>query len=77
MILLLDSASFVHSFHMIAEKPSTYDVASGMNASDLKDMHLCSFGMVETLLSSMYSYAAPPTQGGQIGLRDGSDQFVG
>ena len=55
MILLLDSASSVHFLLMIAERPSTYDVASGMNTSDIEHMHLCSFIMVETLPSSIYS----------------------
>ena len=55
MTLLQDSTSSVHSLLMIIERPSTCDVASGRNASDLEHMHFCSFGMAKTLQSSMYS----------------------
>ena len=55
MILLLASASSVHSLLIISDRPSIYDDASGMNASDLEHTHLCSFGMPETLPSSKYS----------------------
>jgi hypothetical protein len=40
---------------MIAKSPSIYDEVSGMNASDLEHIHLCSFGMLATLPSSRYS----------------------
>ena len=33
---------------MITVRPSICDVASGMNASDVEHMHLCSFDMFET-----------------------------
>ena len=34
---------------MITVRRSICDVASGMNASDLEHMHLCSFDMLKTL----------------------------
>ena len=40
--------SSIHSLLVITVRPSICDVASGMNASDLEQMHLCSFGMFET-----------------------------
>jgi len=40
---------------MITVKTSICDVASGMNASDLEHMHLCSFSMFGTLPSSWMS----------------------
>src|SRR6185437_3245877 len=55
MILLLASASSIHSLLIFAERPSICDDASGMNALDLEHTHLCSFGMPETLPSSKYS----------------------
>ena len=39
--------SSIHSLLVIIVRPSICDVASGMNASDLEHMHLCSFGMFE------------------------------
>ena len=55
MILPQDFASCVHSQLIITERPSIYEVASGVNASDCEQMHLCSFNMFETWPSSMYS----------------------
>ena len=55
MMLLQASASSVHSLLIIAERPSICDAASKMNASDLEHMHLCSYGMPETLPSSKYA----------------------
>ena len=44
----LNSAPSIHSLLVITVRPSICDVASGMNASDLEIIHLCSFGMFET-----------------------------
>ena len=44
----IEFQSSIHSLLVITVRPSIYDVASEMNASDLEHMHLCSFGMFET-----------------------------
>ena len=44
----IEFRSSIHSLLVITVRPSICDVASGMNASDLEHMHLCSFGMFET-----------------------------
>ena len=44
----IELRSSIHSLLVITVRPSICDVASGMNASDLEHMHLCSFGMFET-----------------------------
>ena len=41
----IEFRSSIHSLLVITVRPSICDVASGMNASDLEHMHLCSFGM--------------------------------
>ena len=44
----IELRSSIHSLLVITVRPSICDVASGMNASDLEQMHLCSFGKFET-----------------------------
>ena len=44
----IELLSSIHSLLVITVRPLICDVASGMNASDLEQMHLCSFGMFET-----------------------------
>ena len=44
----IEFRSSIHSLLVITVRPSICDVASGINASDLEQMHLCSFGMFET-----------------------------
>ena len=44
----IEFRSSIHSLLVITVRPSICDVASGMNASDLEHMHLCSFVMFET-----------------------------
>ena len=44
----IEFRSSIHSLLVITVRPSICDVASGMNASDLEHMHLCSFAMFET-----------------------------
>ena len=44
----IEFRSSIHSLLVIIVRPSICDVASGMSASDLEQMHLCSFGMFET-----------------------------
>ena len=44
----IEFCSSIHSLLVITVRPLICDVASGLNASDLERMHLCSFGMFET-----------------------------
>ena len=44
----IEFRSSIHSLLVFTVRPSICDVASGTNASDLEQMHLCSFGMFET-----------------------------
>ena len=44
----IEFCSSIHSLLVITVRPLICDIASGMNASDLEQMHLWSFGKFET-----------------------------
>lgn len=45
----------IHFLLIITERPSTCDVTFKMNTSDLEHMRICSVGLLEAVLSEMFS----------------------